>query len=101
MDDAQMLEKIKDVLKQYSYLTDKDNLDFTSAWVKSQSENQQQQRKSSATSDGLRSTSSSAESNGSKICPFAVVSPRKDTKVEVVGKSRIPTPAFKRALTDL
>ncbi|XP_044738845.1 GAS2-like protein pickled eggs [Chrysoperla carnea] len=99
-DDLQMLEKIKEVLKQYSYLTsDKDSLDFTSAWVHSQGGNSESNldKRSSVASDGVGSSSSES---GSK--PLAFVSPRRDPKSDAGKISKIPAPvSYKRATTEL
>lgn len=80
-DDAQMLEKLKDLLKQYDSFSSKDDsLDDLNAWV------QNQTKKNSSCTDP-------------KANVFA--SPRKDLKADTKTVSKIPAPVFKRSTLNL
>lgn len=86
-DDSQMLEKLKDLLKQYSTLNkddDDDNLDDLNSWVQNQDANENQ-----------------TQTNQKKI-PEAktFTSPRKDLKADA-KISKIPAPVFKRSTLNL
>lgn len=86
-DDSQMLEKLKDLLKQYSTLNkedDDDNLDDLNSWVQNQNDTEQHSQINQKKNPEAKT----------------FTSPRKDLKADA-KISKIPAPVFKRSTLNL